>query len=180
MLFRWWLQNAPHGFNFFNCPGYRMFILCEIHCFLCPPNNSIKSSNHILTDLLENDNKACWSECNQQEGRCNWCGTRGWCCKLSSIGSGCNGLFGGENNHQCKLKPGTLSCLLSVLFYQTTWSDFFSKSLYYKTRSISEKIDRIVVFQDCHDQSLGSIKRPGLEIWKKSLSNDQHYLFFKF
>ena len=72
---------------------------------------------YILTGILENDGKDCWSECNQQEGRCNWCGTRGWCCKLSSIGSGCNGLFGGENNHQCKLKPGTLSWLLSVQFY---------------------------------------------------------------
>ena len=25
-----------------------------------------------------------------------------------------------------------------------------------------------------------STKRPGLDIWKKSLLNDQHYLFFKF
>ena len=66
--------------------------------------NRIKS--YILTGILENDGKDCWSECNQQDGRCNWCGTRGWCCKLNSIGNGCNGLFGGENNHQCKSKPG--------------------------------------------------------------------------
>ena len=66
------------------------------------------SSNHILTDLLENDGKACWSECNQQEGRCNWCGTEGWCCKKNSSGNGCNGLFGGESNHQCKSKLGMM------------------------------------------------------------------------
>ena len=23
-------------FHFFNCPGFRIFILCEIHCYLCP------------------------------------------------------------------------------------------------------------------------------------------------
>ena len=37
------------------------------------------------------------------------------------------------------------------------------------TRSISEQIDRTVLFQDCHCQFSVSIKRPGLDIWKKSL-----------
>ena len=35
-------------------------------------------------------------------------------------------------------------------------------------------------FISWHSQFLGFIKRPGLDIWKKSLLNDQHYLFFKF
>ena len=26
---------------FFNCPGWRIFILCEIHCFLCPKKVNI-------------------------------------------------------------------------------------------------------------------------------------------
>ena len=45
------------------------------------------------------------------------------------------------------------------------------------TRSISEKIDRTLLFQGCHGQFLGSIKRPGLDIWKKSLLNDKYFLF---
>ena len=37
-----WLRKLA---NFFNCHGCRLFILCEIHCFLCPAflryNNSV-------------------------------------------------------------------------------------------------------------------------------------------
>jgi hypothetical protein len=40
--------------------------------------------------------------------------------------------------------------------------------------------DRTVIFQGRHSQFLVSIKRPGLDIWKKSLLNNQYYLFFKF
>ena len=40
-----------------------------------------------------------------------------------------------------------------------------------------KKIDRTVLFQGCHSQFLGSIKRPDLDIWKKSLLNNQYYLF---
>ena len=28
--------NSTADFHFFNCPGCRIFILCEIHCYLCP------------------------------------------------------------------------------------------------------------------------------------------------
>ena len=55
----------------------------------------------------------------------------------------------------------------------------FPKNLYYSTRSIPENIDRTVLFQGCHGQFLVSIKQPGLDIWKKSILNDQYYLFFK-
>ena len=65
-----------------------------------------------------------------------------------------------------------------VLLNDLVW--IFQKSLYLMTRSISEKIDRTVLFQGCHGQFLVSIKWPGLDIWKKSLLNDQYYLFFKF
>ena len=73
----------------------------------------------------------------------------------------------------------TLRSLLSVLFYQTTWSEFYQKVSIKKTRSISEKIHHTVLFQGCHGQFLVSIKQPGLNIWKKSLLNDQYYLCFK-
>ena len=60
----------------------------------------------------------------------------------------------------------TLSSLLSVLFYQTTWSDFFRKVFIKRLGFISEKIDRNVLFQGHHGQFLVSIKQPGVEIWK--------------
>ena len=46
------------------------------------------------------------------------------------------------------------------------------------TRSISEKIDRTVLFQGCHGQFLVCIKQPGLGIFEKNLLNDQYYIFF--
>ena len=45
------------------------------------------------------------------------------------------------------------------------------------TRSISEKIDYTVLFQGCHGQILNDL------VWvfcKKSISNNEYYLFFKF
>ena len=33
----WYLQNSSQDFHyFFICPGCRIFILCEIHCYFCP------------------------------------------------------------------------------------------------------------------------------------------------
>ena len=32
-------KNGPQDFEFVNCPGCRIFILCEIHCYLCPPKS---------------------------------------------------------------------------------------------------------------------------------------------
>ena len=42
-----------------------------------------------------------------------------------------------------------------------------------------KKNDRTDLFQGCHGQFLGSIKQPGLDIWKKYLLNDQFYLCFQ-
>ena len=36
VLFSWQLQNGPQDLNFFNYPGYQIFIICEIHCYLRP------------------------------------------------------------------------------------------------------------------------------------------------
>ena len=44
------------------------------------------------------------------------------------------------------------------------------------TRSISDKLDHTVLFQGYQGQFLGYNKWPGLDIWKKSLLNDQYYL----
>ena len=36
VLLSWLLQNDSQDFHFFDCPGCWIFILCEIHCYLCP------------------------------------------------------------------------------------------------------------------------------------------------
>jgi hypothetical protein len=68
-------DNGPQGFNIFNCPGCRIFILCEIHCYLCPPfflyNNSVlaivlllSSAFHkklVKTNIFDTHTKASYS-----------------------------------------------------------------------------------------------------------------------
>ena len=54
------------------------------------------------------------------------------------------------------------------------------RSVYYSLSFIShQEIDRTVLCQGHHGQFLVSVKQPGLDIWKKSLLNDQlqYYLF---
>ena len=55
---------------------------------------------------MENGGKDCFDVCKKQ-GRCDWCGMDGLCCRKDRIGNGCDGTFGGHN-HQCVLKPGNL------------------------------------------------------------------------
>ena len=43
-----------------------------------------------------------------------------------------------------------------------------------------KKMYHTVLFQGCHGQFLVSIKRSGLNIWKKSQLNNQYYIFIKF
>ena len=54
---------------------------------------------------LDNAGEECWWECNKQQGKCDWCGTEGWCCRMNWKGNGCDGSIGGANNHQCTLNP---------------------------------------------------------------------------
>jgi len=55
---------------------------------------------------LENQGKDCWNGCNYKQGKCDWCGTDGWCCRKGWVGNGCDGNVGGSNGHQCQLNPG--------------------------------------------------------------------------
>ena len=58
---------------------------------------------------LQNPGEDCWSHCNGEQGPCHWCGADGWCCKQGwTVGNGCDGSFGGENMHECVLKPGKI------------------------------------------------------------------------
>ena len=53
--------------------------------------------------LLEHGGEDCWSNC-KKSGKCDWCGTQGFCCRKGVIGGGCDG-WGGPSNHQCFLRP---------------------------------------------------------------------------
>ena len=63
---------------------------------------------------LMNANTNCWYECGGKQGKCSWCGSDGWCCRKngnnpywlpSAQSNGCDGTFGGEDEHRCVLKP---------------------------------------------------------------------------
>ena len=55
---------------------------------------------------MKNAGQSCWLDCNKQQGKCEWCGTEGYCCmKDWPAGNGCDGSFGGENGHECLLRP---------------------------------------------------------------------------
>ena len=60
---------------------------------------------YYISYLVENGGKECYHECNLKQGKCNWCGPEGWCCRLNWVGNGCDGNIGGLSNHQCVLKP---------------------------------------------------------------------------
>ena len=55
--------------------------------------------------LLENAGEECLIGCNQQPGKCGWCGPEGFCCKKGLQEYRCDGSFGGETRHECVLKP---------------------------------------------------------------------------
>ena len=67
---------------------------------------------------LENSGKNCWDGCNKQQGRCNWCGTDGYCCRKGwSIGNGCDGTFGGTGHHLCLLKSSAGNYIFTLLLH---------------------------------------------------------------
>ena len=61
----------------------------------------------ITATELKHKDEHCWDECNKIQGRCNWCGSKGYCCRKNwKAGNGCDGSFGGTNHHVCVMKPG--------------------------------------------------------------------------
>ena len=72
----------------------------------------IQNIANVKGSPLENGGEKCWGRCNKQEGKCDWCGTEGWCCRKDRIGNGCDGTFGGSGvfntgvHHECHLHPG--------------------------------------------------------------------------
>ena len=56
---------------------------------------------------LENSGKNCWVKCENKQGKCDWCGKGGFCCRkgFHDTSHGCDGSFGGDSEHECVLKP---------------------------------------------------------------------------
>ena len=65
-----------------------------------------------LSGNLLNGGKDCWFACQGKQGKCNWCGDDGWCCRKEWIGNGCDGVIGGTK-HTCVLNPNNGIVLIS-------------------------------------------------------------------
>jgi hypothetical protein len=53
--------------------------------------------------------ETCWYPCDKKEGACGFCGLDGVCCRKGYTGNGCDGKIGGDDEHRCASKPGTLA-----------------------------------------------------------------------
>ena len=58
----------------------------------------------LILVLSNHEGEECYSKCNGNQGKCEWCG-EGLCCRKGFEGGGCDGSFGGQSNHQCVTKP---------------------------------------------------------------------------
>ena len=70
--------------------------------------------------VLKHGGEGCWHKCNQKEGKCDWCGTEGLCCRKGYQRSGCDGSLGSFWNHQCVLKTTTATTTTSTTSTTTT------------------------------------------------------------
>ena len=85
------------------------FFSCRVFKFENKKNSEDTLFLYVLgSQNLENGGIDCYTGCNQQQGKCDWCGMDGWCCRkgIDWVGNGCDGTFGGPSSHRCVLKPG--------------------------------------------------------------------------
>lgn len=54
---------------------------------------------------LKNTGENCWPECDKTDGLCDWCGTKGGCCRKNWVANGCDGTMGGRRGHRCVRMP---------------------------------------------------------------------------
>ena len=59
---------------------------------------------------LINGRDQCWSECNKRDGKCDFCGSNGYCCRKGYNNNGCDGKIGGNDHHICVTYPGNNDC----------------------------------------------------------------------
>jgi len=76
------------------CPNEPERMHCAKTCGYCHGDEDLKHAG-----------EQCWWGCNQKQGKCDYCGADGWCCRKNWIGNGCDGSFGGPWSHQCFLNP---------------------------------------------------------------------------
>ena len=80
-------------------------------------------NNCLFIAEIENEGKGCWDECKQNQGKCSWCGSMGYCCRKDyfDLSKGCDGTFGGDaDNHVCVKPPGNYS-MYSYMFSFMFW-----------------------------------------------------------
>ena len=69
--------------------------------------------NSLTLAELKNKGMDWWNKCNKRQGRCDWCGSKGFCCTRrmywSDTSNGCDGTFGGATRHECTLDPSNFN-----------------------------------------------------------------------
>ena len=62
---------------------------------------------------VSNEGEECYEKCRNNQGPCEWCGSKGVCCTQkigwNDTSKGCDGEIGGTTVHECVEKPG-ISC----------------------------------------------------------------------
>ena len=102
---------------------------------------------------LENGGKFCWKKCKGQQGKCDWCGQDGLCCRKNREGNECDGTFGGPDNHRCVLKPGTTTTTTTTrpgtyLSMNDILNNCFLISLA-KTKTLCNRVNYFLTFPAC-------------------------------
>ena len=75
----------------------------------------------IIVPEIQNTELDCWDFCGSEQGPCEWCGAKGYCCTMKSnwndTSNGCDGTFGGASRHECVLMPGKSFLIGHVIQY---------------------------------------------------------------
>jgi len=56
-------------------------------------------------EIKRTEDEDCWTKCDEKNGKCDWCGPSGKCCRKGHAGGGCNGQEGPEDRHICVYAP---------------------------------------------------------------------------
>jgi len=80
--------------------------ILSVVCLILLGHASVQASTIPASSDLTNTGKDCWYKCGSKQGPCEWCGTKGMCCKngFKDKSNGCDGTFGGLTRHECDLK----------------------------------------------------------------------------
>ena len=94
-----------HMIRIFGQRLWRSSVICRTDFFLLIFHlYTLQGAIGLESNELQNQGEDCLDVCRTQ-GKCDFCGSKGWCCKQGFVGSGCNGIFGGRDKHKCVQKP---------------------------------------------------------------------------